>query len=123
VFRSFKFLLQPTARQARSLHTLLAAQREVYNAALEERRAAWNMRGVHVSRFDQFAQLADLAESRPDVMAFGTVVARGTLTRLDRAFTSFFAVAAMDSGQGFRGSSRRPASPRSPTRMRAAAGS
>lgn len=90
MFRSYKFLLQPTARQRRSLELLLAAQREIYNAALEERRAAWKMARHSVSRFDQFAQLSFLGASRPDVMDFGTVAARGTLTRLDRAFQGFY---------------------------------
>src|SRR5712691_4698750 len=87
--RSFKYLLQPTARQARALAHLLSVQCEIYNAALEERREAWK-HGVSIRRFDQFAQLSDLATTRPDVMAYGVVVARGTLTRLDRAFAAFF---------------------------------
>jgi putative transposase len=83
-FRTYKVLLQPTARQARALECLLGAQSEIYNAALEERRAAWR-RGVSVRLYDQFAQLSDIRQSRPEVMAFGTVVARGTLFRRVRA--------------------------------------
>lgn len=89
MFRSYRFLLQPTARQGRALEDLLAAQREIYNAALEERRAAWR-HGVAIRRFDQFAQLSALHACRPDVMRYGVTVARGTLTRLDRAFQGFF---------------------------------
>ena len=53
---------------------------------LEERRGAWRWERRRVTRFEQFAQLADLREVRPEVMAFGVCVARGTLTRLDLAF-------------------------------------
>lgn len=88
-YRTFRYKLHPTARQARSLTDLLAAQCEVYNAALEERREAWK-KNVPIKRFDQFSQVRDLHEIRPDLMRFGVTVARGTLTRLDRAFSSFF---------------------------------
>jgi putative transposase len=90
MFRSYKFLLQPTKGQARRLQMLLDAQRELYNAALEERRGAYRLEGRSVRRFQQFGQLAELRACRPDVMAFGVCVARGTLTRLDHAFAAFF---------------------------------
>src|SRR5207245_2010215 len=54
-FRSFQYLLQPTARQAGALEHLLGVQCEAYNSALEERREAWK-KGVRITRFDQFAQ-------------------------------------------------------------------
>jgi len=89
VFRSYQYVLHPTARQGRALEHLLAVQCEAYNAALEERREAFK-RGIRVHRFDQFAQLKDLHETRPDFMQYGVTVARGTLTRLDRAFCAFY---------------------------------
>jgi putative transposase len=90
MFRAYKFVLQPTVAQTRRLESLLAVQCELYNAALEERRGAWRWERRRVTRFEQFAQLAGLREVRPEVMAFGVCVARGTLTRLDLAFTAFF---------------------------------
>lgn len=89
-FRTVSLLLQPTVRQAGALARLVEVQREVYNAALEERRGAWITERRSVSRFEQFGQLAGLRQVRPDVMAFGVCPARGTLTRLDRAFAGFF---------------------------------
>jgi putative transposase len=99
-FRSFQYLLQPTARQARALEHLLAVQCEAYNSALEERREAWK-RGIRITRFDQFAQLKDLHEARPDFLQYGVTVARGTLTRLDRAFSAFFRRVAAGQKPGF----------------------
>jgi putative transposase len=99
-FRSFQYLLQPTARQARALEHLLGVQCEAYNAALEERREAWK-RGVRITRYDQFAQLKDLHEVRPDFLQYGVTVARGTLTRLDRAFSAFFRRVAAGQKPGF----------------------
>src|SRR5204863_1598784 len=89
MFRSYQYVLHPTARQGRALEHLLAVQCEAYNAALEERRKAFK-RGIRVHRFDQFAQLKDLHESRPDFMQYGVTVARGTLIRLDQAFSAFY---------------------------------
>ena len=40
-YRAFSYLLQPTVRQAAAFDRLLEAQRELYNAALDERRVAW----------------------------------------------------------------------------------
>src|SRR5207245_4914893 len=87
-FRSFQYLLQPTARQARALEHLLGVQCEAYNSALEERREAWK-KGVRITRFDQFAQLKDLHEARPDLLQYGVTVARGALTRPARALPPF----------------------------------
>jgi putative transposase len=89
MFRSFQYPLNPTRRQAQALDRLLALQSEAYNAALQERRDAWR-HGVRVTKFEQFGQIKELWECRPDVMAYGVTVLRGTLTRLDRAFQAFF---------------------------------
>src|SRR5882757_1979050 len=99
-FRSFQYPLQPTARQARALEHLLGVQCEAYNAALEERREAWK-RGTRITRYDQFAQLKDLHEVRPDFLQYGVTVARGTLIRLDRAFSAFFRRVAAGQKPGF----------------------
>src|SRR3984893_4263784 len=100
MFRSYQYVLHPTARQGRALEHLLEVQCEAYNAALEERREAFK-RGIRVHRFDQFAQLKDLHEARPDFMHYGVTVARGTLTRLDRAFSAFYRRVAAGKRPGF----------------------
>ena len=40
--------------------------RYVYNAAIEERREAWRMRGVSVSYYQQKAELPDIKEAMPN---------------------------------------------------------
>lgn len=69
------------------MEQLLDAQRELYNAALEERRGAWRWERRSVSRYEQFGELTGFDHP---VLAFGLVPARGTLARLDRAFASFY---------------------------------
>ncbi|MBI2169907.1 MAG: helix-turn-helix domain-containing protein, partial [Actinobacteria bacterium] len=99
--RAFTYLLQPTVGQSHALAALLAAQRELYNAALEERRRAWRWERRHVTRFEQFGHLKDLHDVRPEIMRFGVCAARGTLTRLDRAFRAFFARVKAGQAPGF----------------------
>ncbi len=88
--RTYKFLLKPTTKQVAMLERLLVRQRELYNAALEERRGAWRMERRSVSYVDQCRTLTELRSVRPDILAFGVTVARGTLKRLDRSFQAFY---------------------------------
>ena len=88
--RTYKFVLQPTSRQLAAFECLLGLQRELYNAALEERRGCWKWNQRSVSYFDQTKELTQLRSARPDVLSFGVTVCRGTLLRLDRAFNGFF---------------------------------
>src|SRR4029077_4996889 len=84
--RAFRFLLQPTAKQRAALGRLLDDQRELYNAALEERRGAWRWQRRRLTKYDQYRTLTGLRDVRPDTLAFGVTVCRGTLCRLDEAF-------------------------------------
>jgi putative transposase len=88
--RSYRYLLQPTARQRRALERLLRSQCELYNAALEERRGVWRWERRSVSYVDQCRTLTELRDVRPEVLEHGVKVCRGTLKRLDRAFGSFY---------------------------------
>jgi len=83
-------LLSPTVRQRAALEALLDVQCELYNAALEERRGAWRWEHRSVSYVDQCRTLTTLRESRPEVLASGVTVCRGTLRRLDWAFQAFY---------------------------------
>lgn len=88
--RAFRFQLQPTVKQTFAFERLLVGQRELYNAALQERRGAWNWNRRSVTRFEQYRTLTALREVRPEILAFGVTVCRGTLNRLDLAFKAFF---------------------------------
>ncbi len=88
--RSYRFLLSPTVRQRAALDGLLGLECELYNAALEERRGAWRWEHRSVSYVDQCRTLTSLRAVRPEVLACGVVVCRGTLRRLDWAFGGFY---------------------------------
>ena len=88
--RAYRFRLRPTARQHVALGQCLASHRELYNAALQERRDAWRLRETSVSYGDQSAQLKDIRAARPDVAAWSFSSQQATLRRLNRAFAGFF---------------------------------
>jgi putative transposase len=82
--------LHPTVRQTQALNRQLGYQRELYNAALEERVGTWNWERRSVTFFGQCMTLTGLAEVRPEVLSSGVNLCRGTLKRLDRAFAGFY---------------------------------
>ncbi len=88
--RAYTFRLRPTARQHVALGHCLASHRELYNAALQERRDAWRLRGTGVSYGDQSAQLKEIRKARPDAAVWSFSSQQATLCRLNRAFASFF---------------------------------
>ena len=88
--RAYKFLLRPTVKQTQALTACLAAHRELYNAALQERRDAYRKAKVSVRYGDQAAQLKDIRSARPDIGAWSFSSQQATLRRLDKAFAAFF---------------------------------
>ena len=88
--RTFRYRLHPKVRQTQALFRQLDFQRELYNAALEERIGAWKWERRSVSYVDQCCTLTGLSDLRPEVTASGVTLCRGTLRRLDRAFAAFY---------------------------------
>jgi putative transposase len=90
VRRAHKFRLRPTARQHVALGHCLASHRELYNAALQERRDARRLSGTAVYYGDQSAQLKEIRSVRPDAAVWSFSSQQATLRRLNRAFAGFF---------------------------------
>jgi putative transposase len=90
VRKTFKYKLNPTPEQEQGIEFVLRRCCELYNAALQERREAWQQCGVSVTRAGQSAQLPDVKAVRPDYQGIHSQVLQDVLTRLDRAFQAFF---------------------------------
>jgi putative transposase len=89
--RSYKFLLRPTSRQATALSECLEDTRQLYNAALEERREAWRMGQRRVTFYSQDAQLKEIRAADPERFGrWSFTCERAVIRRLDRAFAAFF---------------------------------
>jgi putative transposase len=101
--RAYKFRLRPTARQHVALGQCLKAHRDLYNAALQERRDAYervvkrsplfygpNKPKSPVKFTTQSAQLPDIRQADSDTARWGSGSEQATLKVVDRAFAAFF---------------------------------
>ena len=87
--KTFKFRLYPNRLQRERLTQTLEVCRELYNAGLQERIAAWKCH-TRVRVFDQINQLPDIKKIRPDVAGVFSQVLQDTLRRLDKTYKAFF---------------------------------
>ena len=83
------------------LDQVLTMCRTLYNAALQERRDAWKMQRISISRIDQMKQLTLVRADIPEWTALDLNVGRGVLCRADRAFQAFFRRAKAGEKPGF----------------------
>src|SRR5262252_4452543 len=88
--KTFKYKLMPTPGQERTLATVVWRCRELYNAGLQERKAAWEKCRTCVTCAMQSAQLPALKEVRPEYRDVNAQVLQDVLHRLDKAFAAFF---------------------------------
>lgn len=89
--QAYKFRLYPTKKQVQVLTWTLDRARELYNAALQERRDAYRMAGKSLNYYDQANQLPEIKEMRPEYTDLHSQVLQDVLRRVDKAFKRFFA--------------------------------
>ncbi|MEI6473742.1 MAG: transposase [Holophagaceae bacterium] len=90
VTRRATFRIYPTPTQASVMDEWLEMHRELYNAALQERRDAWKRCKVSVSVYDQMRQLTEIKPLRPEFRALGIHSLQFTLRKVDLAYQAFF---------------------------------
>lgn len=90
MIRTYRYRLYPTRPQAEALEAQLAFACDLYNAALEQRRAAWRDHGIRVSRADQCHQLTEVRRDLDYPGGQNSASQQMVLHRLDRAFQAFF---------------------------------
>ena len=90
MFLTYRYRLLPTKRQHRALEAILESQRELYNAALEERIDAFRKANINRTYFDQAKALTEWRHSDEDACNLPLNVQRATLKRLDNAYKGFF---------------------------------
>lgn len=89
--KAYKFRLYPTKKQEQKLFWTLTRCRELYNAALSERRDAYRMAGKSISYYEQKRDLPEIkAEIREEYQDIHSQVLQDVLLRLNRAFDNFF---------------------------------
>jgi putative transposase len=87
---AYKFRMSPNKKTVEQLEWMLERCRELYNAALQERRDAWKMSKKSLSYYDQANQLPYIKESREEYQEIGSHVLQDVLKRVDKAFQAFF---------------------------------
>ena len=87
---TYRYRLLPAKRQHRALGQILESQRQLYNAALEERIDAYRKAGLTRTFFDQSRALTEWRQSDPEASALPVSLQRATLKRLDEAYRGFF---------------------------------
>ncbi len=87
---TYRYRLLPTKQQHRALEAILESQRQLYNAALEERIDAYRKANVTRTYFDQTKALTEWRQSDHEASALPVTVQRATLKRLDEAYKGFF---------------------------------
>lgn len=87
---SYKFRLYPNSKQRQALDRILEIHRQLYNAALQERRMAWQKCKVSIYYNDQANQLKELRKFDEDAAWLNYSSIQQTLRRLDKAFRAFF---------------------------------
>jgi putative transposase len=89
--KTFKYRISPTRETEQKLFWTLTRCRELYNAALSERKDAYKYAGKSISYYDQQNDLPEIkAEIRQEYQDIAAHVLQDVLRWLDRAFQNFF---------------------------------
>jgi putative transposase len=98
---TFRYRLLPTKAQHRALERILESQRELYNAALEERIGAYRKAGSTITYVDQTKGLTEWRHDDAQARGLPVNLQRATLKRLDEAYQGFFRRLRTGSKPGF----------------------
>ncbi len=87
--RTYEYRLYPRPAEQAALSKLLEQHREVYNAALEQCRNAYEATGQHQSALSQWPYFRDWRNAFPDLLLNASSL-QHTLRRVDKAYAAFF---------------------------------
>jgi putative transposase len=89
--KAYKYKIKPNKKFVENATRTLDICRELYNAALQERRDAWKIARVSVTYSLQQNQLPSIKkDDRPDLKDVHSQVLQDVLARVDKAFQGFF---------------------------------
>lgn len=87
---TYRYRLLPTRQQHRALSRILEDQRQLYNAALQERMDCHAKTGKGRTYVDQCAALTEWRQDAAEARACPANIQRWTLRRVDDAYKAFF---------------------------------
>jgi len=90
MLKAFKYRLYPTRQQEQAMVAMLETHRRLYNAALAERKDAYEQEQRSVSYGQQSGHLKGERITNPYLAKTNFSSCQATLRRLDKAFQAFF---------------------------------
>lgn len=90
MIKTFRYRLYPTKRQIKSLEETLETCRRWYNQCLGDRKAAYELAGVSISKFEQHSRIKDFRKLNSYTEKASYVVLQVATNDLDKALQSFF---------------------------------
>lgn len=89
--KAYKFRIsQPSKTVQTNLEETLNLCRDLYNAALQERRDAYSINHISVSRFAQERQLPEIKQTNSEYKEVYSQVLKDVLRRVEKSFNNFF---------------------------------
>ena len=88
--KAFKDRLYPTKPQRRDLERTLSLCRQLYNAALQERRDAYRKAKKSITLYEQKRYLPEIRAALPEYKLVHSQVLQDVIQKVDRAFQGFF---------------------------------
>jgi putative transposase len=90
MIRTYKFKLEPMKEQIEKIEWTLSMCRWLYNSMLEQRKFAYEKRGISLNYNKQANELPTLKKEIPEFKQIQSQVLQHVAKRLDLAFQSFF---------------------------------
>ena len=88
--KAFLYRLYVNKTQSDKLDSLLYIARQLYNAALQQRRDAWKYQHKSLNYYDQANQLKEVRNEIPEFAQLNFSATQDMLRRLDKSFKAFF---------------------------------
>ncbi len=88
--KAFKYRLCPNREREQHLFFVLERARELYNAALQERKEAYKYASKTISYYEQKRDLPAIKELREEYKEIASPVLQDVILRVERAYQAFF---------------------------------
>src|SRR3989441_7948767 len=88
--KTFKYRIYPNKATSQKLDWTLTRCRELYNAALSERKDAYKYAGKSISYYEQKRDLVEIKQLREEYREIASHILQDVILRVDLAFQHFF---------------------------------
>ncbi len=90
MLKAYKYRIYPNKASAQKLQWVLDRCRELYNAALQERKEAYKYAGKTIGVYEQKRDLVEIKQIRQEYQDIGSHVLQDVVFRLEKAMQAFF---------------------------------